>query len=430
MNTETKSLAILAGRTLPKYERPYISVGREERDAVVQFMDSGAELSGFSGRAGDRFLGGVKVRELEREVESFFGVKFAVSFNSATTALQASVGALGIGPGDEVVTSPFTMAATATAILLNNAIPVFADIDPMRYGLDPQSVERCITPRTKAIMSVNIFGGSPDYDALRAVAKRHDLKIIEDNAQSSGAVYRGRLLGTIGDVSVMSLNVHKIIQCGEGGVLVTNDEHIARRAQLLRNHGEVAIDDLEGHEVVLGSNYRFSELHAVIAIEQFKKLHELNRHRQQQAGYLTARLSELDFVRPYVIPEDETSVYYVYPIQFDIDRIGLRRRTIVAALSAEGFPTPEGYVKPLHLLPLFQDRRAYPNSKYPFDQSSVSYARGICPVAERMYFESLVFTTIFQPPNGREEIDAFVDAIRRIGEYRDALRNYEQSSES
>lgn len=427
-----KTLALLEHRSELSQQKPFNSIGSEEADAAARVMASG-NLSGFVGRAGPPFLGGPCVRQLERDFCDTFGVKHAVSFNSASTALQAAVAALGIGPGDEVITTPYTMSATATAILLNNAIPVFADIDPQTYCLDPQSVEKCITPRTKAILAVNLLGGSAEYDALAKIAKAHTLNIIEDNAQAPAGRYKNRFTGTIGDIGIFSLNVHKVIQCGEGSVLVTNDAHLAYRAQLVRNHGEVVVDDLLGEvdvEYVAGNNFRLSEIHAAIAGEQLKKLEGLNAGRRELAAYLTERLSEFAWVEPCRVSPDITHVYYLYPFQFVREKIGISRDTFVKAMKAEGFNVAAGYQKPLYLFPMYQRKRMFPNSQFPFVSteypSSVSYQKGICPVAERMFEDRMITTTVYQPPNTKAEVDAFIDTMHRIDAQVPALQEYER----
>jgi perosamine synthetase len=427
-----KTLALLENRNEPSKQKPFNSIGQEEADAAARVMAS-KHLSGFIGRAGDAFLGGPCVRQLETDFRDFFGVAHAVSFNSASTALQAAVAALGIGPGDEVITSPYTMSATATAVLLNCAIPVFADIDPQTYCLDPASVEQRITRKTRAILAVNLLGGSADYDELRKLADAYGIRIIEDNAQAPGGRYKGRYTGTIGDIGIFSLNVHKVIQCGEGSVLITNDETCAYRSQLVRNHGEVVVDDLQGErdvEFLAGNNFRLSEIHAAIASEQLKKLDGLNAGRQRLAAYLTEKLSAFPWIQPCHVPADVDHVYYLYPFQFVRERIGISRDTFVKAMRAEGFNAAAGYQKPLYLFPMYQQKRMFPHSQFPFVSteypSDVSYAKGICPVAERMYEERLVTTTVYQPPNTEAEVDAFADVMRRIEVQAPALQEYEQ----
>lgn len=428
------SLNLLLGRSEPSRIKPDRSLGSEETAAAVRVMESGV-LSDFIGRAGVKFLGGVEVRGFERQFAERFKVKHAVSFNSATTALQAAVTAAGIGPGDEVITSPYSMSATPTCILLNNAIPVFADIDEDTYCLDPVSVRARITPRTKAILIVNIWGRPAEFDELKALAKEFDLFLIEDNAQSPGGTYKGEYAGTIGDIGVFSLNVHKTIQCGEGGVLVTNDDRLALRAQLARNHGESVLDDLVAQGVsedMVGSNYRMSELHAAVAAEQLKKLDALNAPRLELAAYLTEGLSKFTWIVPCRVPEYVKHVYYIYPFRILPDAIGLKRETVAAALGAEGYPIVTNNPKPLHLLPVFQKKKMYERTSFPFVSSEfptdVSYQKGICPVAERLYEREFCYTTIFRPPNTRAEVDGMLDALSRIEKEREALLAYEKTN--
>lgn len=428
-----EKLAILGGKPVLKKPFPlYNSLGVEEKKAVTKVMDKKI-ISDFIGRAGDKFLGGEYVKKFEADMCRKFKVKYAVSFNSATTALQAAVAALGIGPGDEVITSSFTMSATASAILLNNAIPVFADIDNKNYCLNPESIMKNITRRTKAILTVNIFGGSSDFDKIIKIAKKNKLKIIEDNAQAMGAKYRNKFLGTIGDIGIFSFNVHKHLQCGEGGVLVTNDKKLAYRAQLIRNHGEVINDDLKDgriYEPIAGSNYRLSELHAAVAIEQLKKIDKLNKPRIELANYLTARIKKFRWLSGVEILKRSTHTFYVYPIKFFADKIGVKRKTFVEAMRAEGFILGAGYVKPLYLMPLYQKKEIYPRSKFPFVsrdyKTGVSYKKGICSVAEKMFENELLLATICNSQRTKKDIDLFVKAIKKIEDNIEELKKYER----
>ena len=427
-----EKLAILGGKPVLKKPFPlYNSLGTEEKKAVIRVMDKKI-ISDFIGRAGDKFLGGEYVKKFEKDFCRKFGVKYAVSFSSASTALQAAVAALGIGPGDEVITSPFTMSATASAILLNNAIPVFADIDPETYCPDPSSIEKKITEKTKAILTVNIFGGSSDFSAIVKLAKKHNLKIIEDNAQSMGAKYEEKYLGTIGDIGIFSFNVHKHLQCGEGGVLITNDEKLAFRAQLVRNHGEVIVDDLSGEgieESIIGSNYRLSELHAAVAIEQLKKINKLNNPRVNLAKYLTSQLEKFSWLAPCKILKNSTHTFYVYPIKFFTEKIGIKRETFTKTMAAEGFVLGQGYLKPLYLMPIYQKREIYPGRKFPFVSEEfgmdAKYSKGDCPVAERMFEKELLITSICNSQRTKADIDLFVKAMKKIEENIEELKKYE-----
>jgi perosamine synthetase len=423
--------AILGGRPILAKPLPISNnIGKEEKAAVAKVLDSGI-LSDYIGRAGEKFLGGKEVKALEEDFKNKLKVKYAVSFNSATTALDAAVCALGIGPGDEVIVSPYTMSASATAILMNMAIPVFADIEKDTFCLDPESVESRITERTKAIMVVNIFGGSARYDRIIDIAKKYNLKIIEDNAQSPGGKYRGKYLGTIGDIGIFSLNFHKTIQSGEGGILVTNSKDYAFKAQLKRNHGEDVLDDLKDNDTfVLGSNYRMTEIHAAIAKEQLKKLDFLNQKRIELADYLTLKLKRFNFLTPaYVIPESK-HVYYVYPIKFDSKKAGISRRLFAAAMEKEGFGFNSGYLKPIYLMPLFQNKKIFNKTNCPFDckhyKGTVEYGNGICPTAEKFWNDEVLLTTICRHPLTKRDIDSFISAIEKIIAYIPELKRMER----
>ncbi|MBM3946873.1 MAG: DegT/DnrJ/EryC1/StrS family aminotransferase, partial [SAR202 cluster bacterium] len=234
-------LAIRGGTPVRSQPFPsYRTIGEEEKLAVMEVMDRGV-LSQFQGEDGPNFLGGPKVRELEKTWCDYLGTRHAVAVNSATSGLNAAIGALGIAPGDEVICTPYTMSASATCALVYHAIPVFADVDADTFNLDPEAVRRVITPRTRAIVVVHLFGQPANMDGIMAIAREHHLKVVEDAAQAPGATYKGRPVGTIGDIGVFSLNYHKHIHTGEGGICTTNDDDLALRLALIRNHGEVVV---------------------------------------------------------------------------------------------------------------------------------------------------------------------------------------------
>ena len=425
-------LAFLGGNPVREKSIPWMNtMGKEELDAVINVMKSGT-LSAFLGKAGNGFLGGPKVLELEEAFAQRFNVKHAISVNSATTALHTAIAACEIGPGDEVLVSPYTMVATASAILMNNAVPVFVDIDPDTYTMNPAEIEKWITPRTKAILTVNIFGLPSNLSEIMKIAKKHSLYVIEDNAQSPGATIDGKESGTIADLGVFSLNYHKIIHSGEGGIIVTNNKELAYRCQLVRNHGEVAVDDLSDKDtVVLGNNYRMSELHAAIGIEQLKKLDEFLKTRQELAVQLTTGLKMIKGLKGVIIPEGYTHSYYVYPIQFNRNIWKIERATFAAAMKAEGFPLGEGYVKPIYLMSLYQHKKVYNQTQYPFafiDNPVQKYEKGICPVVEKMYDEVLLIADICRVPFTEDNINEFLIAIKKVWDNREALKEYEKNN--
>lgn len=420
-------LAILGGD--PVRSKPFTeenSIGAEEKAAVMEVLDSGV-LSKFLGEPGEDFYGGPQVRRAEEAFAKYFGATHAVAMNSATTALHASVAACGLGPGDEVIVPPFTMTASATAILLHNAIPVFADIHPETFCLDPQAVRQAITRHTKAIMMVDLFGQPAHWGPIRAIAREHHLKVIEDAAQAANARYHGKFAGTLGDIGVLSLNYHKIIHCGEGGMLLTSDADLARRAQLVRNHGEAAAEWLGMSPVTntFGSNYRMTEIEASIARVQLGKLKSNYERRQQLAAHLTAGLKRLPYLAVPYIEQDVTSAHYLFALKLD-PAAGVSRKTVVAALNAEGIPFGEGYVRPLYLQPMYQQRSAY-NRGCPWTcghyQGAASYAPGTCPVAERLHEKELITARVCHPPQTEADMDDVIRAFEKVWGSLSELRN-------
>lgn len=418
----TSKLALHGGA--PVITTPFVrynTIGEEEIAAATAVMRSGV-LSAYIGAMGEAFLGGQQVRALEEEAARHFGVGHAVAVNSWTSGLIAAVGAIGLEPGDEVVTTPWTMSATATAILHWNGIPVFADIDADTFNISPAAVEAAITPYTRAIMAVDIFGQSADMAALRVIADRHGLKIVSDTAQAPGALYKNQYAGTLADIGGYSLNYHKHIHCGEGGILVTNDDRLAQRLRLIRNHAEAVIDSDDPEELsnMVGFNFRIGEIEAAIARAQLRKLKAKVESRQAVAARLTAGLQSLPGLRlPFVAP-DRTHVYYVYPLVLDPDCLGVGRDAIVAALRAEGVPgLSQGYQN-LHLLPMYRNRIAYGRSGFPWTslngQREVRYGKGLCPIAEELHERRLMFLNICMYEFDEPEVDKVIEAFEKVWE--------------
>lgn len=424
----TEKLALFGGpKTIQAAFKRYNPIGVEEMQAAKQVIESGV-LSQFLGSWNPDFYGGPKVQEFERQCESYFGVKHAVTVNSWTSGLTAAVGAIGIEPGDEVIVTPWTMCASATAILHWNAIPVFADIEPETFNLDPASVEANITPYTKAIMAVDIFGHSADMDALMSIAERHGLKVITDTAQAPGTYYKGKITGTLAHVGGYSLNYHKHIHTGEGGILVTNDDEIADRLRLIRNHAEAVVGgkgvtDLRN---MVGHNFRLGEIECAIGIEQLKKLKDFVASRQRVADLLTQRLNGLSGLRTPIVKPDCTHAYYMYPMVLDIEQLGVSRARIIEALEAEGVSgLAAGYVN-LHLLPMYQQKIAYGSKGFPWTSDichrDVSYQKGICPVAERLHeFSYLGFAACMHELTD-ENVELIGQAFRKVWDKMDSLK--------
>ena len=403
------------------------AIGEEEKQAVMKVMDSGV-LSAFRGAAGPDFLGGPAVRELETAWAGKFGVKHAVSFNSLTSGLIASIGALRIGPGDEVIVPPYTMQASATCVLMYGAVPVFADIHPETCCIDPASIEARITPRTKAIVAVHLLGHPADMVAIMDIARRHNLKVIEDIAQAPGGQLDGRWLGQYGDIGGFSLNYHKTIHSGEGGVLVTDNDDLALRMQLIRNHGEAVAEDMGVEDFVntFGGNLRMTEMEAAVATEQLKKLEVLTEPRIRLAKHLDSQVEKLRGIRPWrQTSAADRHVYYFYAMHYDAAEAGIPRELFVEAVQAEGIELRQAYVKPIYLEAVFQRRVAY-KANFPFvfegQNSEVSYEKGLCPVTEDAYENSLIFGKFCRVPLTESHVDQVVEAMSKVLDHADELR--------
>ena len=369
-------LAINGGnpvRTKPWQDN--ITTGNEEKQAAMRVLDSGY-LSLFEGAhapdAPFSFKGGPEVQALEEEWSGYYGAKHAVTMNSATSGLYAAIGALGVGYGDEVIVSPFTMTACGIAPLIYGAIPVFADVSIESGCLDPDSIEERISVRTRAILVVHQFGFPTDMDRIMGIARKHQLRVIEDCAQAHGALYKGRTVGTIGDIGVFSLNVNKTIQSGEGGVCLTDDDELLYRLQLIRNHGEAVIGPAgyENTTNIAGFNYRMTELQAAIGREQLKKLDKLNSKRLLLVEQFKEGIQDFEVLRCLKGPQECQSCkcasgkqckssYYVFPIRFRPEFAGVTRNEFVQAANAEGALFYQGYTHPLYLQPVYQQKHLF-----------------------------------------------------------------------
>lgn len=417
-------LALLGGS--PLIDRPlipYSTIGEEERRAVNRVMSSG-KLSGFVGAWCDDFGGGPEVRAFEAAWCERFGAGHAITVNSNTSGLFASVGAVGVGPGDEVIVPPYTMSATAMAPLIYGGIPVFVDIEPDTFCLDPAKVREAITSRTRAIIVVNLFGHPAALHELRRLADEKGIALIEDNAQAPLATENGRYAGTIGHIGVFSLNYHKHFHTGEGGVCTTDDDRLAQRLQMIRNHGENVVEPLGVTNLanLIGFNYRLTELSAAIGIEQLKKADGLVARREQIADRMTAALSDLPGLVPPTARANCRHVYYVWVMRYDEAVVGIPRSLFVKALAAEGFPVAEGYVAPLYLLPIFRRQIAIGDKGFPFNLANRTYEPGLCPVAERMHERELFEFHICSYEVTDKDGEKLVAAIRKVYSQRDVLR--------
>jgi dTDP-4-amino-4,6-dideoxygalactose transaminase len=418
-------LAIKGGEPVRKKLFPaYNTIGKEEKEAVQKVLDSG-NLSQYLGVWADDFFGGPAVRKFEEAWCKAFNTQYAISVNSNTSGLFTAIGACGIGPGDEVIVSPYTMSASAIAPVVYGGVPVFADIDPDIFCMDPKSIEACITPRTKAILVVHIFGHPADMDAIMLIAKKHKLKVIEDCAQAPMGKYKGKYVGTIGDIGVFSLNYHKHIHTGEGGVIITNDASLAERCQLIRNHAENIVEAKGVNDItnMIGYNYRMTEIEAAIGIEQLKKLPSLLEQRQKNAVFLHEALGSINgLTSPPWVEEPSVHTFYVQPVKYKQSVFEVHRNDFVNAIKAE-IPSAvlretapligAGYVKPLYLQPIYQQRAAFAFNNDRFS-SEVDYNKGICPVTERMHFDELITHEYMRPGMSRADMEDVVRAFEKV----------------
>lgn len=431
-------LAIKGGIKLRAKKFPaYRPIGLEEVSAARRVIKSGI-LSRFLGVWHEDFYGGPEVRALEKEWAKYFKVKHAIAVNSATSAIYTAVGAIGTNPGDEIIVSPYTMSASAVAPLIYGAIPVFADIEEDYFCLSPESVESRITKRTKAIIVVDIFGLPYDREKINKIAKKHKLFVIEDNAQGPGAKYKGRYSGTLGDIGIFSLNYHKNIHSGEGGIIVTNNDKLAERARLIRNHAESVVEAKGVKDLtnMVGFNFRMTEVEAAIAREQLKKLAGLQKKRAANIKYVTKGLSKIPCLEPAKIRPGCTHAFYVHPIKYRESEVGIHRDKFVEAVKAEltpitlreteGIKVGAGYVKPIYLLPVFQKKIAFGDKGYPWKNNiykdSVNYKKGLCPVTERMHYNELITHDLFHPFFSKKDLDDVVAAFEKVWKNRSELK--------
>jgi perosamine synthetase len=389
----------------------YNSIGQEEIYAANKVLKSGF-LSKF---VAGNFDGGHFVKKFEKYLAKFYKVKHAITLNSWTSGLIACVGALKINPGDEIITTPWSMCASATAILHWNAIPIFVDIDKDSFCIDPKKIKEKITKKTVAIIAVDIFGRSSDYDEIRKVIKGTKIMLITDSAQSPYSFYKNKLTGTQSDIGGFSLNYHKHINTGEGGVIVTNNDLLAKRVKMIRNHAEVFKKNRTNYQLsnMIGYNFRMGEIEAAIGIEQYKKLKRIILRRNLLINHLNKNLSKLKGLIVPVLPKGSTHNYYVYPLVLDKEKISISRKIIVKNLKLLGVKgLIEGYSN-IHLLPMYQKKIAYGEKGFPWSyfNNKVTYKKGICPIAEEMHEKFFFGIEVCLFNLGKKEINFIINSF-------------------
>lgn len=366
---------------------------------------------------------GNKVKELTGKFAGMCGVPYCVATSSGTASIHAALAAVGVTAGDEVITTPITDMGSVIGILNQNAIPVFADVDPYTYNLDPKSVEEKITDHTKAIEVVHLAGNAADMDAILKVAARHGVAVVEDCAQAYGCTIGGKPVGTFGDAGCYSLNDFKHISAGDGGMVITRDEQIYRRAFRFvdKNYDRAGWDGGSMRSVeFLGQNYRMSELQGAVGVAQLDRVESIASVRGRYGDRITEGLRGLPGIHPPKVLDGVRSSYWFYMFRIDEKEAGVSRDDFSKALEAEGIPNQPGYIPCcVYEYDMFLNKNVYPGSDLPFsinhDPGSIRYGKGLCPVAEEV-LETAVRLNISEFFT-EEDIDDTIRAVVKVSRY-------------
>lgn len=368
--------------------------------------------------------GSPEVAALIEEWNAWQGCQFSLATNSGTAALHMAVAAVGIEPGDEVITSAFSWTSTATCVLHHNAIPIFIDIDPVTISIDPALIEPAISDHTKAVIVPHLHGLSANMDPILEVCAKHGLAVIEDCCQSHGATYKGKKVGTMGAVAGFSLNQNKNFSAGEGGIMSTDDPEVFDRGARLWQFGEVyrpdGTRDMNAHG--MGWMYRTAGLPAALARAQLAKLDYYTQVFQENGRYLSRALAEIPGVEPPAEPEGYEHVFYNYPIRFQPAAAGVDmparafREQVSAALNAEGVPVAQWWSMALPDMVLFQTKNGYgKNCPYgcPLTRQDISYANLSLPETYR-WLDEYALVRNLHAPNTLKGMEAFVGAFHKV----------------
>jgi perosamine synthetase len=374
-----------------------MNLSTEEQKEVIKVMESQMLT----------LLHGEYVKKFEKDFALYHGVKHAIGINTGTAALHIAIAALDIGPGDEVIVPPFTFIATASSILHNNAIPIFADIDNKTYTLDPKSVKEKITDKTKAIIPVHLAGIAANMNELKELANDHGIAIIEDACQSIGARCNHKLVGSIGDIGCFSFYPSKNITTGEGGMIITNNDDLAEQCRLIRHHGEPSWYVYNR----LGYNYRMTEIQGAIGGVQLTKIDDFIKIRNENARYLSEGIQDLEGIDPPFVPKycDPAFNYWIGRIHPSIIHINKNE-------FLNKFPKSKVlYPKPLYKTKLFQEKIAYPKGcpwSCPYYGRDISYTDLQLPVVEQVTNE--IFALDIHPNISREDLDENIETMKKI----------------
>jgi dTDP-4-amino-4,6-dideoxygalactose transaminase len=387
--------------------------GPEEERRVLEVLRSGKW---------GRFQGD-QVAEFERRFAAFQGARFAMASVNGTTTMRIALLAAGIEAGEEVIVPPFTFLATAGVVIEANAVPIFVDIEPGTYNLDPRAIEAAITPRTRAIIPVHFGGACADMDPIMAVALRHGLTVIEDAAHAHGATYKGRGAGTLGDMASFSFQASKNITAGEGGILTSNDEPLYRTCFQIHNCGRPFEGTWYAH-LIFGANYRMTELQGAVLNAQLDRLAEQTARREDNGTYLAGLLSGIPGLAPQERPDYVTRhSYHGFITRYDQPAWGVSRAAFTAAVQAEGIPLGEGYTRSLYNQPVFLEKRFGPYTGYRLSRPDIDYAAFAekCPVSER----AAAYEATWMPQQAllgtHEDMDDVAEAVAKVYKHREEL---------
>jgi perosamine synthetase len=365
---------------------------------------------------------GPKVREFEEKYAAAFGARHALATCNGVTAIHLALAALEIGPGDEVIVPAHTFIGTSIPVLMANAIPVFVDISPDSFNIDPSKIEAAITPRTRAIVPVHLNGLPAEMAEITAIARRRGLAVVEDACQAHGAFYKGTRVGTLGDVSCFSFFEDKVLTTGEGGMIVTNDERLYDLARSIRSYGEEFVADIGDRKyehLRLGFNYRMGALPAVLGINQLDRLDAMVAKRNTNARYLRERLAKVPGITPPKDFPDRLSAFYKFVCRIDTAVIRTDVLTFIEAIKAEGVPATPRYPKPLPLQKVYREKLGYGKTHCPYDcdkyGQDIDYAKGSWPEAERVGREA--FVLLVHPSEEERDLADAVAAVEKVAAF-------------
>jgi len=386
-------------------------IGDEEIEAVMEVLKA------------KRLRRDEVTAKYEEALAKYFGVKHALAVANGTVSLCIALAAVGAGPGDEVMTTPYTMQATVGAILEQNAIPIFADIDPDYLVIDPNEVRKNVTDKTKVIIPVHILGHPADMDAIMEIAKEHNLWVIEDAAQAHGALYKGRKVGTIAHIASFSTVEGKMFTTGEGGFILTNDDELYEKMWSFHNFARNPKSPpyWQYHYGIPCTNYRITEIQSAIGLAQLKKLDKWNEKRRKDAEYLNARIKEIEGLEPPKEAPWARRLVWWYYVHLDLEKLGVTLREFARALAAEGVPgvdrVDDRQPLPCHLQEMLVKKVGYGETKCPFEcpwyGRHIEYKRGQFPVAERAC-EEILWIINMHPLLTKEDLDLITMALEKV----------------